>query len=447
MAVPQSEILQMVQRESSFQWPDAPVEDKYSVCVHCGFCLEVCPTYQELGDENESPRGRVYLIKLAAEGLLPLDSSIINPVFNCLDCRACETVCPSGVQVGTLIEEARGKIHAASKQSRFQKRVQNVFLRGVFPHPKRLQAMGKFMRLYQQSGLRSLVRGTGLLKVLPTHLVEMEAVLPAVPALPALVSLPEKIPAVGGNKGTAALFTGCVMDVFFSDINRATARVTARNGLNVLVPKEQVCCGALQIHAGDRDAARDMARRNIDVFLDSGTDYIVINAAGCGAALKEYSELFRDDKEYHDKAVLFSKKVRDISEILVEVGFEAPKGRVDRTITYHDACHLCHAQNVRSQPRQLLRSIPGLNVVEMVESDRCCGSAGIYNLTHPDMAGALLERKMDNLPDEADGVAMGNPGCMLQIKVGAHRRNNDIDVLHTVELLDLAYQREVDGRE
>lgn len=443
MAKPEPEILEMIERDSSFKWPDAPDEDKYSVCVHCGFCLEVCPTYQELGNENESPRGRVYLIKQAAEGVLPLDSAVIDPVFNCLDCRACETVCPSGVQVGALIEEARGQVYYAKQSTGRTKVLENLFLRDIFPHPKRLRTMGKLMRFYQKSGMRQLVHKTGALKVLPQHLRDMEAVLPNIPAQPALVSLPQRIPAPGSvAKGTAALFTGCVMDVMFSDINRATARVSTRNGLEVLVPKEQVCCGALQVHAGDRDAARDMARHNIDVFLDSDADYIIINAAGCGAALKEYPELFRDDPVYQHKAEEFSKKVRDISELLVEVGFEAPKGRVERTITYHDACHLCHAQKVRSQPREILKSIPGLNLIEMKDSDRCCGSAGIYNITHPDMAGDLLESKMDNVPEQAQAIAMGNPGCMLQIKVGVLRRQEDLEVLHTVELLDLAYQRE-----
>lgn len=443
MAKPEPQILQMVAQDTAFKWADAPEEDKYSVCVHCGFCLEVCPTYQVLGNENESPRGRVYLIKQAAEGVLPLDSSVIDPVFNCLDCRACETVCPSGVQVGALIEEARGQVYYAERSKGAKKAVENLFLRGIFPHPKRLQAMGKLMRFYQKSGARKLVHKSGFMKVLPKHLRDMEAVLPDIPVEPALNSLPERIPAQGPvKKGTAALFTGCVMDVMFSDINRATARVSTRNGLEVIVPQDQICCGALQVHAGDRDQAREMARHNIDVFLESDADYVIINAAGCGAALKEYPELFRDDPVYHEKAERFSHKVRDISELLVQVGFEPPKGRVERTITYHDACHLCHAQKIRSQPRQILRSIPGLNLIEMQDSERCCGSAGIYNVTHPEMAGNLLETKMDNVPEEAEAIAMGNPGCMLQIKVGALRRQEDLEVLHTVELLDLAYQRE-----
>lgn len=445
MAKTELDVQQKAACESAFQWPDAPDEDKYSVCVHCGFCLEVCPTYQQLGDENESPRGRVYLIQAASEGRLPLDASVIDPVFNCLDCRACETVCPSGVQVGALIEEARGQVFHAEPASGLGGLAQKLFLRAIFPHPKRLRKVGKLMRFYQRSGMRAFVHGTKLMKMFPEHLQEMERIMPDISRHNALDSLPERIlPTNGETKATAALFTGCVMDVLFSDINLATARVAQRNGLEVIVPKQQVCCGALQIHAGDRDKARQMARRNIDVFLASRADYIAINAAGCGAAMKEYEELFHDDSAYLAKAKQFANKVRDISELLVEVGFDPPKGRIDRTVTYHDACHLCHAQKVRQQPRELLQSIPGLRLVEMANSDRCCGSAGIYNLTHPDMAGQLLERKMDDVPQGVDAIAMGNPGCMMQVMVGAKRRHESLEILHTVELLDESYQREAE---
>jgi glycolate oxidase iron-sulfur subunit len=429
-------------RVTSFKWADPPEEDKFSVCVHCGFCLEVCPTYQELGDENHSPRGRVLLIKEASEGLLPLDDSVINPVFTCLDCRACETVCPSGVQVGSLIEEARGQAHHAQPPRGVSGAVEKIFLRGIFPHPGRLKTVRGLMRFYQKSGLRTVIRKTGLLKVLPKHLVEMEGVIPEISRSRSLDALPERMPAYGTKKASAALFCGCVMDVFFSDINCATARVANRNGLEVIVPREQICCGALQVHAGDRDQARSMAHHNIDVFEQAGADYIIINAAGCGAAMKEYPELFKDDPIYRQKAVQFAHRVRDISELLLEVGYDAPTGRVDKTITYHDACHLCHAQKIRSQPRELLNSIPGVTLIEMNDSERCCGSAGIYNLTHPDMAGLLLERKIDDIPERAEAVVMGNPGCMMQIKAGVHRRQVDIEVMHTVELLDLAYKRE-----
>ncbi|ACV59538.1 (Fe-S)-binding protein [Alicyclobacillus acidocaldarius] len=427
---------------SDFRFPDAPEEEKYSVCVHCGFCLEVCPTYQAWGDENHSPRGRVYLIKACAEGELPLDESVIDPVFTCLDCRACETVCPSGVQVGALVEEARGQVFYARDAEGKRDPVMRFFLRGVFPRPARLRIIRRLMRFYQKSGLQKLARSTGVLRVLPPQVREMEDVIPEIGRGPAIDVLPETIAPQGERKATAALFTGCVMDVFFSDVNEATARVLVRNGVEVRVPKDQICCGALQVHAGDRDMAREMAKRNIEVFERAGADYVAINAAGCGAALKEYPELFRDDPAWRDRAVQFSSRVRDISQLLVEVGFDPPKAELPMAVTYHDACHLFHAQKIRYEPRSLLKSVPGLTLCEMPDSDRCCGSAGIYNLTHPAMANELLERKMDDVPEGVDAIVMGNPGCMMQIRLGVKRRNQPLRVMHTVEVLDLAYRRE-----
>ncbi|WP_067934648.1 (Fe-S)-binding protein [Alicyclobacillus kakegawensis] len=432
----------------AFLYPEPPDTDRYSACVHCGFCLEVCPTYQETSDENLSPRGRVYLIKQAAQGLLELDEGLENPVFSCLDCRACESVCPSGVEVGALIEKARGQFHLKAEEEGGASPLTRLFLRGVFAHPRRLRALGKMLRLYQKSGLRAVARSLRLLRVLPPHIREMEAVLPQLSDPPALLKLPERIPAAGTGAQpaapvTGALFTGCVMDLFFSDINQATARVLTRNGITVVVPKTQVCCGALHVHAGDREQARALARQNIDAFLASGADYVVVNAAGCGAALKEYPELFSGQPDLYAQAQAFARRVRDISEVLVEVGFQPPRGRIERTVTYHDACHLCHAQGIRSQPRQLLTSIPGLKLVPLPDSERCCGSAGIYNLTHPDMANRLLERKLDDIPEAADAVVMGNPGCMLQIRLGVQRRQAGVDVLHTVQLLDESYRKEV----
>ncbi|KYP80348.1 (Fe-S)-binding protein [Ferroacidibacillus organovorans] len=428
-------------RQTSFPYADAPEKDKYSVCVHCGFCLEVCPTYQEQSNESHSPRGRVYLIKLASEGLIPLDEGVISPVETCLDCRACESVCPSGVQVGALIEEARGQVFLARSEQKRASGMQALFLRSVFPHPARLHTLGSLMRFYQRSGIQRLTRGVGLLRVLPVAMREMEGVLPEVSARRALTNLPERIP-VKNPKRSVGLFTGCVMDVLFTPINEATARVLTKNEIEVRVPKQQLCCGALHVHAGDREQARELAKTNIEVFLDAGVERVVINAAGCGAALKEYPELFKDDPVWHEKAVEFSLRVRDISELLVEEDFVKPQGHVERRITYHDACHLCHAQGIRAEPRLILQSIPGVTLIPLPDSERCCGSAGIYNLTQPEMAEKLLERKMDDLPKEIDAVVMGNPGCMLQIRLGVNRRQRDLDVLHTVELLDASYQKE-----
>ncbi|MFC4770309.1 (Fe-S)-binding protein [Effusibacillus consociatus] len=439
----QGQLAEMLTK-SNYKWPDPPDPDKFSVCVHCGLCLDACPTYQETGNEAQSPRGRVYLIKAVAEGRLDINESFVDPVFRCLDCRACETACPSGVQVGALIEEARGQIRQAEPLTGMKGMISNTFLKQIFPFPHRLRKLGKLTRFYQKSGLQKLARGTGIMKLLPQHLQEMEAAMPEVPVKTSREALPTVLPAVGVKRGTVGLILGCVMDVLYADINMATARVIARNGFDVVIPEAQGCCGALQVHAGERETAKEMARRNIDTFLEANVDYIIMNAAGCGAAVKEYPELLHSDPDYVHKAELFAARIRDISEFLVEVGYEVPKGRLDVKVTYHDACHLAHAQKIRSQPREILRSIPGVELIEMRESDRCCGSAGIYNLTHPEIAGPLLERKMADLPDGVSCVAMGNPGCMMQISVGVLRTGAEMEVVHTVSLLDQAYQAETD---
>lgn len=444
-----------VHRQSSFIFADAPDEDKYSVCVHCGFCLEVCPTYQEWSDENHSPRGRVYLIKQTAEGHLTLNEDVMDPVFTCLDCRACESVCPSGVQVGALIEEARGQVFYANPKRGWRGWLEQLFLREIFPHPKRLQKLRALTRFYQVSGLQTWVRRLGLLRILPRHLQALEAAMPEVTVQP-LLGNSENLPMVDGKsstrkntgeKGKVALFTGCVMDVFYTHVHEATAEVLLRNHFQVHVPSEQKCCGALQVHAGDRDTARSLARKNIQAFLNSDADYIVVNAAGCGALLKEYPELFRNYPEEMERAELFASKVRDISELLFEKGWEPPKGELCETVAYHDACHLCHAQKIRHQPRALLASIPGLQLVDLPDADRCCGSAGIYNLTHPEMAQRLLERKLADIPDDVSTLAMGNPGCLLQISSGLKEKNVPVKVVHTVELLQRAYRMEGEGED
>ncbi|NGQ96688.1 (Fe-S)-binding protein [Brevibacillus sp. SYP-B805] len=432
--------------KSHYLWEDPPDEEKYSACVHCGLCLESCPTYLETGHEQQSPRGRVHLIKAVAEGKIPLSPGFEQPVFTCLDCRACETACPSGVQVGSLIEAARGQIRKAMPLTGWRALLHAVFLRGVFPHPSRLFALGKLMKLYQRSGLQALARKTGLLNLLPGHLQAMERVVPAVPD-PVMKRYPEVIPAQGTPRGRVALLTGCVMDVLFGDINEATVRVLTRNGYEVVVPRDQRCCGALHIHAGDREQGKILARRNIDAFLHARVDSVIVNAAGCGCALKEYPELLQNDPAYREKAVQFAEKVADISKFLAAHGYEKPTGRVEARVAYHDACHLAHGQGIRAEPRQLLREIPGVAWVEMPLADRCCGSAGIYNLTHPEMAGKILDEKMKAVPEQADIIAMGNPGCMLQMMMGVHRHGRTQRVVHTVQLLDWAYQREAAPQE
>jgi glycolate oxidase subunit GlcD len=425
-----------------FPFEDPPDPNKWSSCIHCGLCLDACPTYQEEHLEAHSPRGRVYMIKAVGEGRLGLDQGLYDPVFQCLDCRACETACPSGVEVGALIEEARGQLYQAMPPKGWKGMISRLFLRHLFPYPERLHWLGRLIRFYQRSGLRTVARKTGILKLFPAHLRRIEAVLPEIPARFSRQTLGEVMPAMGEKRYRVAVLTGCVMDVVYAGINEATVRVLRRNGCEVVVPPDQVCCGALQVHAGDRETAKKLAKKNIDAFLNANVDRIIVNAAGCGSAMQEYDQLLKNDPDYKDKAAEFAKLVQDVSAFLCEIGFEAPKGRVEGKVAYHEACHLAHAQRVRNQPRELLKKIPGLALVEIPHADRCCGSAGIYNLTYPDMAGRLLERKMEDIPEEVDWIAMGNPGCMLQISVGVDGRGGRERVVHTVELLDEAYRRE-----
>lgn len=427
---------------SGYPYPDPPDEAKWSVCIHCGMCLDACPTYQEEKLEHQSPRGRVHLIRAAGEGRIGLDEQLYDPVFQCLDCRACETACPSGVQVGSLIEEARGQLYQAMPPRGWKGMISRLFLRHLFPKPERLHFLGRLLRFYQRSGLRTAFRKLGLLSLFPAHLRGMEAVLPDIPEMPSRKKLLKVSPAQGERRYRVALLTGCVMDVVYGGINEATVRVLTRNGCDVVIPERQRCCGALQVHAGDRETAKALARQNIDAFLDAGVDRVIVNAAGCGSAMQEYGDLLAGDPEYREKAARLAGMVQDVASFLEEIGFDPPAGSMDGTVTYHEACHLAHGQRVRQQPRKLLESIPGLTLVEMPDADRCCGSAGVYNLTHPEMASRLLKRKVADIPEGVDYVAMGNPGCMLQIAMGIHERGGRERVVHTVELLDEAYRRE-----
>ncbi len=431
---------------SNYLWEDSPDPDKYSQCVHCGMCLEACPTYQETMLEPHSPRGRVYLIKSVDEGKMELNTFFKNPVMTCLDCRACETACPSNVQVGALIEEARGQLYKSDPPKGFSGMLNRLFLHGLFPYPRRLHLLGTLLKFYQKSGLRALTHGLRLLKVMPSHLQEMEKALPELSRPPVLTSHAEVLEAIGEKRARVAMLTGCVMDIMFSDTNESTINVLRRNGCEVWIPKQQKCCGALHVHAGDRDMAKELAKQNIDVFLSDEVDAIIINAAGCGSNLKEYDELLKNDPAYREKAQRFSHKVKDVSQFLIELGLIVPKGFLDLTVTYHDACHLAHAQGIRSEPRELLKAIPGLKIVDLPDADRCCGSAGIYNLTQPEMAGKLLDRKMADIPQGCDAVAMGNPGCMMQFNVGVLRHDRQERIVHTVQLLDWAYAEEDKAR-
>lgn len=409
-------------------------------CVHCGLCLSFCPTYAELGTEMDSPRGRIVLIKSLAEGRIPLTDSVATHLSLCLDCRACETVCPSGVPYGWLIEVARAEMERQRPGSPLRRAFRWANFSLLLPRPRVLAFFASVLRLYQVSGLQGLVRAVGLLKLVPANLAAWEALLPELPPQAGRAPFPERVPAQGSRRARVALLTGCIQQVAFAHHNHATVRVLARNGVEVLVPAGQACCGALHAHAGDRARARELARRIIDVFEATGAAVVIVNAAGCGAHMKGYSHLLEDDPVYGRRAEAFSQRVRDISEFLAEEPLRGPLLPVPLTVTYHDPCHVVHGQKIRREPRQLLGQIPGLRLVDLKESDWCCGSAGIYNLTHPEMATRLLERKLGNVQATgADAVVTANPGCIIQIAQGLRTRGSPVKTLHLVEVLDRAY--------
>ena len=410
-------------------------------CVHCGLCLPYCPTYSELGTEMDSPRGRIFLIKSLAEGRIALTDSVVDHLSLCLDCRACETACPSGVPYGTLIEVARAEIERQRPGPRLRQWFRWLNFGFLLLHQRALSLLATLLRLYQRSGLQSIVRVSGLLSLLPGTLRVWERALPALPPRERS-ALPETIPADGPKRARVALLTGCVQQALFGSHNHATARVLARNGAEVLVPRGQSCCGALHAHAGEREQARSLARLTIDCFEKSEVDHVIVNSSGCGAHMKGYGHLLNDDPSYADRARRFSERVQDIAEFLAKEPLRGPIGRVEMRLTYHDPCHVIHGQKVRAEPRKLLRAIPGITISELNEADWCCGSAGIYNLTQPEMAERLLARKVKNIEaTTAEGVVTANPGCIIQILHGLEARGMVMRVYHLVEILDLAYQK------
>lgn len=425
-----------------FAGADAPRDEDLIRCVHCGLCLSVCPTYAELGIETDSPRGRLHLMKAVSGGKLGMSDRFVQHMYRCLDCRACEAVCPSGVRYGQLMEATRAQISAQRSPSGKERVVRSLVLSSLFPFPARLGLLGHALRLYQRMGLSSLLHSAPLSRLLPDRLVEMEALLP--PLSGDFFSPPpgEVVRAEGERRHRVAFLSGCVASLVFGETNRATLRVLTRNGCEVVVPRDQGCCGALHSHAGDREGARTLARRNIDVFERTGADFVLTNAGGCGAMLKGYGELLADDPAYAERARRFASQVRDLSEFLVGLPVDRGLGELRWRVTYQDPCHLAHAQGVRKQPRDLLRAVPGLTLVEMAASDQCCGSAGVYNITQPELSQRILDRKMRNVAaTRADYVVTANPGCLIQLRQGVRRAGLSASVLHVVDVLDEAYRR------
>ncbi len=443
---------------------EGPSYDDMTRCIHCGLCLSACPTYKETGMETESPRGRLYLMRAFAEGKIEADSPSLHQHLDlCLQCRACETACPSGVKYGHLIEKTLDELNhrpavIAERRSRTERILRWLVFRQLFPHPARWRAFGLATRLYQQTGLQKLTRKWGLLR-LPLfkklglgQLSDLEQLIPPISQPMFTPPVSGLVPARTAQRYRVALFSGCIMSVAFARVNEATVRVLTRNYCEVVIPDTQICCGALNVHNGDRDYGQEMARRNIEAFEQAEQKYgafdaIIINAAGCGSTLKEYGELLHNDLEYKERAAQFAHKVKDISEFLAGIDFNRQMGRVEQRVTYQDACHLIHAQRIKNPPRTLLKAIPGLEFVEMRDSDKCCGSAGIYNVTQYDMSMQILDHKMERVAaTNASCIISANPGCHLQLQLGVKRarlnenRAEPVEVLHLVELLDEAYR-------
>ncbi len=404
------------------------LEHKLSQCVHCGMCLSVCPTYKIFGYETDSPRGRITLVKALNDGRLVLNEEFAEHIDRCLDCRACQTACPSGVEYGLIIEEAKAYLFMQNPPGLIKKLLLKFTMRYIIPSRKFMRTITFFLFLYQKLKINKLMR-----KILPGKLKELEKMLPPLPS-PSKYSYFKDdtvYEAIGEKRGRVYFFAGCVQDAFFPEINRDTIDVLRYNGYEVLVPSGQTCCGAVHMHGGDPEYAKVVARKNMETFKENIP--IIVNAAGCGAFLKEYNRLFGEEETRE-----WRRRIKDINEFLAENGFRKPKGWVNMKITYQDPCHLAHAQGIRSQPREILKSIPGLELREMKHPDACCGSAGVYNIIHRDISMKILKMKLDDIDGTgADYVVTANPGCQIQLTYGTGKR-----VYHVVELLAEAYRNE-----
>jgi glycolate oxidase iron-sulfur subunit len=407
--------------------------------VHCGLCLNACPTYRELGLEMDSPRGRVYQMVQVANGA-PISDSYREHIDLCLACRGCESACPSGVRYGRMVEDARAELEAHTHRGWFARQLRRLVFVNLLQSRGALSVAGTLLYLFEMSGLKALARGLGGMKLMG-RLGDLQQLTPSAEPPFFFSQIGRTFPPEGKCVKRVAFLAGCIANVSFARLNEATVRVLQRNGCEVVLPEGQGCCGALHLHAGMRSEARKLARRNIDAILEGGFDAIITNAAGCGSTLKEYGELLEDVPEYAEKARRFAGLMRDVTEFLSSLELNAKLGRVDAVVTYQDSCHLAHGQHIRQSPRQLLGAIPGLTFREMAGSDICCGSAGIYNVMQNEMSMQILKHKMESVNGtKAEIVATANPGCMLQLQAGVRLHGSGQRVMHVVEVLDLAYR-------
>jgi glycolate oxidase iron-sulfur subunit len=420
--------------------PIASIRFDLDRCVHCGLCLNACPTYRELGLEADSPRGRIYQMVRVAEGASPITDSYVRHLDLCLACRACETACPSGVPYGRLIEAARAEIELRRPRRWPVRLLRRVAMDGLLLSRTGLRAAGMALWLYEATGLRALLESSGALDALG-GLGRLARLAPRAERPFFCRHIGRVFPAEGERRYRVAMLAGCIASVSFARLNEATVRVLQKNGCEVVIPRGQTCCGALHAHSGRLDKARDLARRNIQAFLAEDCDAIVTNAAGCGSTMKEYGELLAGDAENAERAHTFASRVRDITEFLAAIGLRGELRPVNAVVTYQDSCHLAHAQKIRTAPRQLLAAVPGLELRELPSAEICCGSAGIYNVVHGEMADAILRSKMDQInATGATIVATANPGCLLQLRYGVSRWGRGQRVLHVIEILDEAYR-------
>ncbi len=422
----------------NFVTRDAPAYEGILQCMRCGFCLPTCPTYALTGRERSSPRGRVALARAVAENRLEFTPAVKEEAFFCLDCRACTTACPSGVHAGEIMEACRSQVHEVFPTTGLAGGLRRFILGKMVPSPELLETSMIPARLYQKLGIQWLMRHSGLLKLAPRWMEKAEGMLPPLQA-PLRTQLPEIVPARGEKRGRVAFFLGCVMTLLYAEVSRQTVRVLAHQGFEVITPKQQKCCGAPHMNEGDPETARSLARHNLDLFLDLDVDAIVTDCAGCGAVLKDYEEML-EGRADHARLALFREKVRDISEFLVEVGLRTEDLRsLDLSVTYHEPCHLCHAQGISTQPRKILKAIPGVELREMKESSWCCGSAATFGLKFTEESQQILDRKLANVAATgADALVTANPGCHLQLAWGLRQAGMEQPVLHLMEVLGKA---------